>query len=175
MHPDDKSRYSFVILLAFPIMGWLYAAKAAGIVNNRGVFGLYDLAKATPSNWHLIGGLGAGLAIACVLVFMLRSLGATEFQGAEYKRHLRGTKIVSVSALKRQTADKNADQVTIAGVPVPRKVEQLHTMICGSTGSGKSVLLNELVFTALCRGDRAIILDPNGSMYARFGRKGDRT
>lgn len=174
MHPDDKSRYSFVILLAFPLMGWLYAAKAAGIVNNRGVFGLYDLAKATPSNWHLIAGLAAGFAIACVLVFMLRSLGATEFQGAEYKRHLRGTKIVSVSALKRQTADKSADQVTIAGVPVPRKVEQLHTMICGSTGSGKSVLLNELVFTALCRGDRAIILDPNGSMYARFGRKGDR-
>lgn len=174
MHPDDQRRYSAIIILAFPLMGWFYAAKTGNLIGNNGLAGLYELARSTPSNWTLLFGLIAGFVIGCVLAFLLHALGKNEFQGAQFKRHLRGTKIVSFSALKRRTNNAKAEQVSIAGVPVPRSVEQLHTMICGSTGSGKSVLLNELVFTALCRGDRAIVLDPNGSMYARFGRKGDK-
>jgi len=174
MHPDDQRRYSAVIIIAFPLMGWFYSAKTANLIGNGGLPSLYELARSTPSNWTLLFGLIAGFVVGCLLVFLLHALGKTEFQGAQFKRHLRGTKIVSVGALKRQTAEAKVEQVNIAGVPVPRPVEQLHTMICGSTGSGKSVLLNELVFTALCRGDRAIVLDPNGSMFARFGRKGDK-
>lgn len=174
MHPDDKRRYSALLILLFPCMGWFYAAKTGGLLTGGGLVGLYQLARATPDVPRLLIGLVVGFLLGCLLAYCMSVLGASEFAGATYKRHLRGTKIVSLSALKRKTRVRQQEQVTIAGVPVPPPVEQLHTLICGSTGSGKTVLLNELVFSALKRGDRAIILDPNGSMFSRFGREGDR-
>jgi len=43
----------------------------------------------------------------------------------------------------------------------------------GSTGSGKSVLIREMAYSALLRGDRIVVADPNGDMLAKFHRPGD--
>lgn len=174
MHPDDTRRYGALMVFVFPLMGWFYAAKTGHLIGNGGLVEVFQLARHTAEVPRLLIGLGAGFILGFLLAYLINLAGQSQFRGAAYKRHLRGTKIVSVSALKRKTTLRKAAQVTIAGVPVPPTVETLHTLVCGSTGSGKSVLLNELLFTALCRGDRAIIADPNGTMYARFGRTGDR-
>nr|1E9R_A Chain A, CONJUGAL TRANSFER PROTEIN TRWB [Escherichia coli]1E9R_B Chain B, CONJUGAL TRANSFER PROTEIN TRWB [Escherichia coli]1E9R_D Chain D, CONJUGAL TRANSFER PROTEIN TRWB [Escherichia coli]1E9R_E Chain E, CONJUGAL TRANSFER PROTEIN TRWB [Escherichia coli]1E9R_F Chain F, CONJUGAL TRANSFER PROTEIN TRWB [Escherichia coli]1E9R_G Chain G, CONJUGAL TRANSFER PROTEIN TRWB [Escherichia coli]1E9S_A Chain A, CONJUGAL TRANSFER PROTEIN TRWB [Escherichia coli]1E9S_B Chain B, CONJUGAL TRANSFER PROTEIN TRW len=102
----------------------------------------------------------------------LNSVGQGEFGGAPFKRFLRGTRIVSGGKLKRMTREK-AKQVTVAGVPMPRDAEPRHLLVNGATGTGKSVLLRELAYTGLLRGDRMVIVDPNGDMLSKFGRDKD--
>jgi len=56
---------------------------------------------------------------------------------------------------------------------MPVAVETLHLLVAGSTGSGKSVLIREMAYSALHRGDRIVVVDPNGDMVANFYRPGD--
>jgi type IV secretory pathway TraG/TraD family ATPase VirD4 len=56
----------------------------------------------------------------------------------------------------------------LAGVPVPTSDESKHFKLLGTTGTGKSTAIRGLLQTALARGDRAIIADPDGSYRAHF-------
>ena len=56
----------------------------------------------------------------------------------------------------------------IAGVSVPLEDETKHFKFMGTTGSGKSTAMRELLNGALKRGDRAIIADPDGGYLSRF-------
>jgi type IV secretory pathway TraG/TraD family ATPase VirD4 len=46
-------------------------------------------------------------------------------------------------------------------------------LLAGSTNTGKSTGINELIASAIARGDRLIMVDPNGHSLARFYQKGD--
>ena len=56
----------------------------------------------------------------------------------------------------------------LAGVNVPAGDETKHFKLLGTTGTGKSTAIRELLGTALARGDRAIVADPDGSYLQRF-------
>lgn len=58
--------------------------------------------------------------------------------------------------------------VTVAGIAVPFDDEIKHFKLMGTTGSGKSSSLRELIHAALYRGDRAVIADPDGGYLSRF-------
>ncbi len=58
--------------------------------------------------------------------------------------------------------------LTLAGIPVPKEDETKHFKFIGTTGSGKSTAIRELLGGALSRGDRAIIADPDGGYLNRF-------
>lgn len=88
-------------------------------------------------------------------------------------RFLRGARVVRDKELARQTRDKHQQQVEIAGVAMPLASEPNHLLLAGSTNTGKSTAIFECLSLALARGDRAIVIDPNGQALARFGRKGD--
>ncbi len=49
--------------------------------------------------------------------------------------------------------------------------EVKHFKLIGTTGTGKSTAIRELLERALQRGDRAIISDPDGAYHARFFRR----
>ena len=68
-----------------------------------------------------------------------------------------------------------AQVVTLAGIAVPPIDETKHFKVIGTTGTGKSTAIRELLSGALARGDRAIIADPDGGYLARFkdARRGD--
>lgn len=68
----------------------------------------------------------------------------------------------------RSTAPR-LERVTLAGLPVEPLDETKHFKIIGTTGTGKSTAIRELLAGALGRGDRAIIADPDGGYLARFG------
>jgi hypothetical protein len=65
--------------------------------------------------------------------------------------------------------------VTLAGLPVPTADETKHFKLIGTTGTGKSTAISEMLGAALARGDRAVIADPDGGYLRRFydGRRGD--
>ncbi|MDB6044614.1 MAG: hypothetical protein JWM63_3165 [Gammaproteobacteria bacterium] len=65
--------------------------------------------------------------------------------------------------------------ITLAGFPVAPEDETKHFKFIGTTGTGKSTAIREIVNTALARGDRAIIADPDGGYLGHFynGARGD--
>jgi len=59
-------------------------------------------------------------------------------------------------------------QPTLAGYTVPGADETKHFKFIGTTGTGKSTAICELLGAALRRGDRAVIADPDGGYLRRF-------
>lgn len=93
------------------------------------------------------------------------------------QRFIGGARLVSAKELMRKTRVKPSKdvpaQVTIGGVPMPADCETSHLLFVGSTGKGKTTVADEVLVSALQRGDRAIVIDPNGHAWSRFGCKGD--
>lgn len=58
--------------------------------------------------------------------------------------------------------------LTLAGVALSRQDITKHFKLIGTTGTGKSTAIRELLDGALARGDRAIIADPDGGYMARY-------
>jgi type IV secretory pathway TraG/TraD family ATPase VirD4 len=83
--------------------------------------------------------------------------------------HKRGTVIQwPTRASKTWAAPGGVGAVTLAGVEIPEVDETKHFKLLGTTGSGKSTAIRELLTGALARGDRAVIADPDGGYLARF-------
>jgi type IV secretory pathway TraG/TraD family ATPase VirD4 len=80
--------------------------------------------------------------------------------------HRRGALIDSG---RRFGVDGSAD-VTLAGNAIAVLDETKHFKLIGTTGTGKSTAIRELLACALQRGDRAVISDPDGGYLARFGQ-----
>ncbi|MEL0211104.1 MAG: type IV secretion system DNA-binding domain-containing protein, partial [Novosphingobium sp.] len=57
---------------------------------------------------------------------------------------------------------------SLAGVPYPHRMEQSHTMLIGTTGSGKTTELRSLVAQMRDRRDNAVIFDLTGAYVEAF-------
>ena len=76
--------------------------------------------------------------------------------------------IVSAQPAAGRADPDNPDAIRIAGVPVKPEDETKHFKLIGTTGTGKSTAIQELLAAALARGDRAIIADPDSGYLRRF-------
>jgi hypothetical protein len=83
--------------------------------------------------------------------------------------HKRGSLVVErpITAGSRPSRDA---QLTLAGVVVPAHDEAKHFKVIGTTGTGKSTAIREMLAGALDRGDRAVIADPDAGYLQRFYR-----
>jgi hypothetical protein len=175
MHPDDKAKVAAFVLLGTPVACWFAAARTAGELDRGGLPALLGLVGSTARGDSplLLAAAAGGLGIAVIALALARRLQVAGFGGAAFRAHLRGTRIVGPSRLAWATRERGGRQITVAGVPMPTTVETLHLLVGGSTGSGKSVLIREMAYSALLRGDRIVVADPNGDMLAKFYRPGD--
>jgi type IV secretory pathway TraG/TraD family ATPase VirD4 len=62
-------------------------------------------------------------------------------------------------------------RLTLAGIPIAPADELKHFKFIGTTGTGKSTAIGELLASALRRGDRAVVSDPDGAYAARFANR----
>lgn len=175
MHPDDRVKAGALLVAGSPLAAWITAAWATGEAQHGGLPRLLQLAHLTVDGERplLLAAAVTGLAVAIGAIIVVRRLAANGFGGAGFRLHLRGTRVVSAKRLVWSTHERGREQISVAGVPMPTSVETLHLLVGGSTGSGKSVLIREMAFSALLRGDRIVVADPNGDMVAKFHRKGD--
>jgi type IV secretory pathway TraG/TraD family ATPase VirD4 len=85
------------------------------------------------------------------------------------KTHQRGALVSEqprpADASRRRSRDA---PVTLAGTAIPIADESKHFKFIGTTGTGKSTAIEEILGTALARGDRAVIADPDGGYLRRF-------
>jgi hypothetical protein len=95
------------------------------------------------------------------------------------QRHQRGTVVSAAQSLARPwwRRDTPADRysklplvehVTLAGIPLVAADETKHFKFIGTTGTGKSTAIREMLSAALARGDRAVIADPDGGYLNHF-------
>lgn len=90
--------------------------------------------------------------------------------------HKRGTKILDGRRARRRASqepdDCDGSSLALAGVKIGPLEETKHFKLIGTTGTGKSTAIRELLRSALERGDRAVITDPDGgylkSLYDRY-------
>lgn len=68
---------------------------------------------------------------------------------------------------------RHVPQATVGGVPIPVALEPLHMLVAGTTGAGKSQAIKEILSGAVQRGDRLLVVDPNGDYCSIFARPGD--
>jgi type IV secretory pathway TraG/TraD family ATPase VirD4 len=62
----------------------------------------------------------------------------------------------------------HAPGITLAGIQVAAEDEAKHFKLIGTTGTGKSTAIREMLSAALARGDRAVIADPDGGYLRQF-------
>ena len=148
-------KYLLAPLLAVPLL-----LAAALVVSIIGV--LLDAVGLT-AGWFQ---LTVGIAVWMLIGF---SGGREHALGpaAQEPKHRRGA-VVSRMLVSKIRGAHSAVPVTLAGVCVPRVDETKHFKIIGTTGTGKSTAIREIVSAALSRGDRMVIADPDGGYLDRY-------
>ncbi len=96
------------------------------------------------------------------------------------KHRVRGAELVTAGQLRRRIQPlrqrvleslpgRERDRAyRLAGIPFPPRSETQHTIVSGTTGSGKTVLISDLVAQVRAKGERCVIYDKMGSYTRAF-------
>ncbi len=88
-------------------------------------------------------------------------------------KQLRGDIIANWKTVKKIIQkSKNVSDIALSGLPMPNGFECRHLLIHGTTGSGKSVCIRELLDQIRARGDKAIIYDKGCDYVSTYYREG---
>ncbi len=123
-------------------------------------------------------GLGAAAGAGLIGLFLV----AFWYRGAQLgrQRRIRGAEMVTAGELRRRLQSpherllarlpggRRLSPHSIAGIPYPERTETQHTIVSGTTGSGKTVLISDLVAQIRARGERCVIYDKMGSYTRSF-------
>ena len=154
---------SYLVVSIRSLADWPHALAARGRLKRE----LYASAR--------LGGLIALVAIALLLLWF-RYRG----QHLNRARRLRGAELVDARELCRRVLPPHRRLAArfsmspgpapyrIAGVPYPERTETQHTIVSGTTGSGKTVLISDLVAQIRARGERCVIYDKMGAYTRAF-------
>jgi type IV secretory pathway TraG/TraD family ATPase VirD4 len=111
--------------------------------------------------WSVLVPFVALFSVVAMALKALRSRGA--------ESHVRGALIAKRSRRRRRWVDRSVGRpLAMAGVEIPSFDETKHFKLIGTTGTGKSSAIRELLGSALGRGDRAVFADPDGGYCRRF-------
>jgi Type IV secretion-system coupling protein DNA-binding domain len=134
------------------------------------------MALANPLLAHL-GIAAEGMLHLAIGIGFSGVLGYAGGAGAAYSEegdpaHRRGSRVADLPRAVASRARQNESYtgITLAGTPVPAQDETKHFKLIGTTGTGKSTAIQEILTRALARGDRAVIADPDGGYLQRFYR-----
>ena len=117
---------------------------------------------------------GAGMVVLLLFAFWHRGVRLGR------QKRLRGAEMVTARELRRRVRPPRERVLallpgaarigpySIAGIPYPPRTETQHTIVSGTTGSGKTVLISDLVAQIRERGERCVVYDKMGSYTRAF-------
>jgi type IV conjugative transfer system coupling protein TraD len=155
--------------------GDIHQVKAVAVISNLKLIIIKNTFFTAAAHGLWVGFLSA-------MVFIGGLIYLFNFRGKKLakEKFLRGAKIVSKKLLKKKIQKFNFEeslknlrlpcksQYSIAQIPFPRNVEFLHTIILGSTGTGKTNGILDLVDQIRRNGDRAIVYDKMGTFTSTY-------
>lgn len=91
------------------------------------------------------------------------------------EKHIRGAEVVEPGELQRRLSP-NADPLrkgasgglVIGGIQIPTQLERSHFLICGATGSGKTVTIRQMLRQIARKEEPCIVVDPEGEFVREF-------
>jgi hypothetical protein len=121
----------------------------------------------------------SGMMLSAATGYVVGRLLGAHARGASGPLHRRGAVVSAAGPASTRGANQPASNgagaisstavsITLAGIPIAPADETKHFKLIGTTGTGKSTAIQEMLTIALARGDRAIIADPDGGYLRRF-------
>ena len=118
--------------------------------------------------WLLLGGsfgFLTGVFVAYILTSTIRKQG----ENILADRVIDGTKIVSETELAAMTRERcGAEAIALGPVPIPTNLETRHFACIGTTGSGKTTVLRQMLDSIEARGECALVYDTSGEFIAHY-------
>lgn len=109
--------------------------------------------------------------VVCVIgiIYLSRKRG-DKLHEAEY---IRGATLISNKELKREIKKLNKtsrhdENIELAGIPMPMTAHFLSHLIIGAPGTGKTIILFDLVEQLIANGDKVLIYDMKGTFASIF-------
>lgn len=146
--------------------GQAYAVPARAVVAYRyySVAAHRTLGYATWGCW-----LGFGGWLASLILF--RGAIARRRERALQDRVVAGTLVTTEKQLAKLTgAEADARAIAVGTVPIPNRLETRHMAMIGTTGSGKTTALRQLLDGIEVRGEPALVYDTSGEFVAHYYR-----
>ena len=104
-------------------------------------------------------------------MFALRGVAVRRRERALRDRVIGGTKVTSEAQLARLSgAEAGVRPLEIGRVPFPRRLETRHMAMVGTTGSGKTTVLRQMLDGIAARGEAALVYDTSGEFIAHYYR-----
>lgn len=118
-----------------------------------------------------IGGGIVGLGAWVFSLWLFRNALARQRERALQDRVVAGTQVTSEAKLaKILRVESGADALAVGTVPIPERLETRHMAMVGTTGSGKTTALRQLMDGIEARGEAALIYDTSGEFVAHYYR-----
>ena len=111
--------------------------------------------------------IGSGLAFGLFLIIAKRG-GRTKKSNFIRGREITSNKDLNKKIAKANGKEKINDSYTIAGITYPPRGETEHLMLAGTTGTGKTVVIKDLLRQIKERGDKAIVYDYTGAFVEGY-------
>ena len=115
------------------------------------------------------GGAFLGLVIGILAVWLIQRTMSAQGKDTLADRVLGGTRLASEDDVASQTGQYcGANALRIGPVPVPRRIETRHFSFLGTTGSGKTTALRQMLDGIERRGEAALVYDTSGEFIAHY-------
>lgn len=116
-----------------------------------------------------LGGAVLGGGLATVAIVLTASSRQRKAAAELADRYISGTQLVSAQVLAETTDNPNDPApLFIGSVSIPRGFETRHFELDGSTGSGKTTAMRQMLDGIEARGEPAIVYDISGSFVAQY-------
>jgi type IV conjugative transfer system coupling protein TraD len=89
---------------------------------------------------------------------------------SDSKELLSGRDYIEGAKIKKYIKEKS--DITLANIPYPKETECRHTIITGTTGSGKTNVMIELLDQIVSKNEKVVIVDTVGTFIDRYYKKG---
>ena len=127
----------------------------------------------TDTFWQVVkviaGGAITGLVIGLFTVWMLQRVMSEQGKDTLADRVIGGTRVADEEDVAAQTTLLcGRDALRIGPVPVPRRIETRHFAFLGTTGSGKTTALRQMLDGIERRGEAALVYDTSGEFIAHY-------
>ncbi len=112
--------------------------------------------------WETLIVFASGTIAAVIFCYFhgKKSIVASKIRGMDF--------VESEVLAKMLQRVKNASNIKFAGLPLVKGSERQHLLLTGTTGTGKTNMLNELLPQIRAQKERAIIVDLTGTFVDRF-------
>lgn len=120
---------------------------------------------------YVVRGAQFGFAAWLASLFLLRGMVKRRRERALRDRVITGTVVTTGKKLAKLTRrEAGPDALAIGTVPIPPRLETRHMAMIGTTGSGKTTALRQMLNGIEARGEAALVYDTSGEFVAHYYR-----